>query len=136
MALMLSVTWTALAQDRKITGSVQDAKGGGIPGVSVAVKGTTTGTTTDGNGAFSINVKSGNAELVITSVGYVSKSVAVGNRLLLGITDEIIYLVLGVLIANTTTQGKDGVDVIAGLQERREIGGGVTWVTANIVGIL
>ena len=46
---MLSVTWTALAQDRKITGSVQDAKGGGIPGVSGAVKGTTTGTTTDVN---------------------------------------------------------------------------------------
>jgi hypothetical protein len=31
MVLMLSVTWTALAQDRKITGSVQDAKGGGTP---------------------------------------------------------------------------------------------------------
>ena len=82
MAFMLTLSWVAFGQDRKVTGSIQDAKGGGIPGVSVAVKGTTTGTTTDGNGAFSINVKSGNAELVITSVGYVSKSVAVGNRLL------------------------------------------------------
>lgn len=80
LALLLSLSWVAFGQDRKVTGSVQDAKGGGIPGVSVAVKGTTTGTTTDVNGAFTISVKSANAELQVTSVGYVSQTVALAGR--------------------------------------------------------
>ena len=86
LALMLTLSWVAFGQDRKVAGTVSDAKGGGIPGVSVVIKGTTTGTTTDVNGAFSLNVKSGNAELVVSSVGYKSVAVSVGNTSSLAIT--------------------------------------------------
>src|SRR5919202_1165440 len=62
-----------------ITGKVTDKNGQGIPGVSVLIKGTNRGTTTDANGEFSINA-SNNATLVFSFVGYASQEVAVGGR--------------------------------------------------------
>ncbi|MDT8887111.1 SusC/RagA family TonB-linked outer membrane protein [Aquirufa regiilacus] len=110
MAFMLTLSWVAFGQDRKVTGSIQDAKGGGIPGVSVAIKGTTTGTTTDGNGAFSINVKSGNAELVISSVGYVTKNVAVGNRSSITVSlDEDVSQLNEVVVTGYSSQRKKDI---------------------------
>ena len=122
MALMLSVTWTALAQDRKITGSVQDAKGGGIPGVSVAVKGTTTGTTTDGNGAYSITVKSNNAELVFSSVGYVSKTTSVANRSTINmILDEDVSQLSEVVVTGYTSQRKKDITGAVSVVSAKEL---------------
>ncbi len=119
---MLSVTWTALAQDRKITGSVQDAKGGGIPGVSVAVKGTTTGTTTDGNGAYSITVKSNNAELVFSSVGYVSKTTSVANRSTINmILDEDVSQLSEVVVTGYTSQRKKDITGAVSVVSAKEL---------------
>jgi hypothetical protein len=50
-----------------ITGRVTDEKGEGLPGVTVLVKGTTTGTSTDVNGNFTIDVPTGGS-LVISSI--------------------------------------------------------------------
>jgi hypothetical protein len=122
MVLMLSVTWTALAQDRKITGSVQDAKGGGIPGVSVAVKGTTTGTTTDGNGAYSISVKTNNAELVFSSVGFVTKSSSVANRSTLNIVlDEDVSQLSEVVVTGYTSQRKKDITGAVAVVSAKEL---------------
>ncbi len=122
MALMLSVTWTALAQDRKITGSVQDAKGGGIPGVSVAVKGTTSGTTTDGNGAYSITVKSNNAELVFSSVGYVSKTTSVANRSTINmVLDEDVSQLSEVVVTGYTSQRKKDITGAVSVVSAKEL---------------
>lgn len=69
-----------LAQDRLVTGKVTDSKDGSpLPGVTVSVKGTSKGTTTDGQGVFKVNVAN-NATLIISSVGFNSKNVSVGNR--------------------------------------------------------
>ncbi len=51
-----------------------------LPGVSVVVKGTTRGTTTDGTGAFVIEVPDAQTVLVFSFVGYLSQEIAVGNR--------------------------------------------------------
>ena len=60
----------AMAQVLKVTGKVTDSKTGeGLPGVSVIVKGTTTGAATDINGAYSINASKG-ATVVFSFVGY------------------------------------------------------------------
>ncbi len=60
----------AVLQDEKCKGVVKDTEGEVIIGASVAVKGTTTGTITDLNGAFSLNgVRKGDV-LVISFVGY------------------------------------------------------------------
>ena len=62
-----------------VTGRVTDAKGEGLPGVTVLVKGTSKGVSTDANGSFSLDVPD-NATLVISSVGYASQEVPVNGR--------------------------------------------------------
>ncbi|HEY0110521.1 MAG TPA: SusC/RagA family TonB-linked outer membrane protein, partial [Fibrella sp.] len=69
-----------MAQDRRISGQVKDEQGSTLPGVSVVVKGTTFGTTTDAQGNYNLSVAGGNATLVFSYVGYVAQEVVVGNR--------------------------------------------------------
>lgn len=52
----------------------------GFPGVSVTIKGTTTGTITDVQGRYNIRVPSAESILVFSSVGYNAQEVVVGNR--------------------------------------------------------
>ncbi len=109
LALMLTLSWVAFGQDRKVAGTVSDAKGGGIPGVSVVIKGTTTGTTTDVNGAFSLNLK-GNADLVVSSVGYKTVNVSVGNRSSLAITlDDDVSQLNEVIVTGYASQRKKDI---------------------------
>jgi TonB-linked SusC/RagA family outer membrane protein len=70
---------TALAQ-RTVTGTVLDEFGDGLPGVTVLVKGTTTGTATDIDGKYSLNVPSDQSVLVFSFIGYTSTEQVVGNR--------------------------------------------------------
>jgi TonB-linked SusC/RagA family outer membrane protein len=63
-----------------LTGTVRDAKGEGIPGVSVVIKGTTTGTATDAKGVFRLNVPTGNETLVISSIGFKKQEIAISGR--------------------------------------------------------
>ena len=75
--------------DRTVAGRVADEKGELLPGVSILLKGTQQGTTTDGEGRFSLNVPDENAVLVFSFVGYVSQEVAVGNRSLVEVSLEV-----------------------------------------------
>ncbi|MGV3530678.1 MAG: SusC/RagA family TonB-linked outer membrane protein [Flavisolibacter sp.] len=80
LALSVVVITTQLfAQTRMVTGKVTDAQGVALPNASVTIKGTTTGTTTNSDGIFSLNVPS-SAVLVISSVGYINQEIAVGNQ--------------------------------------------------------
>ncbi|MBB6003717.1 SusC/RagA family TonB-linked outer membrane protein [Arcicella rosea] len=68
------------AQDRKVTGKVTAAEdGSGLPGVSVQLKGSTKGTTTDANGNYSLPVSSGGT-IRFTFVGFAPKEVVVGSQ--------------------------------------------------------
>lgn len=70
----------AFAQNKTVSGKVTDAQGGaGLSGVSVIVKGSKTGTSTDGSGTYSLSVPNG-ATLVFSSVGFQNQEVAVGDR--------------------------------------------------------
>ena len=69
-----------IAQDRVISGKVVSSEdGSALPGVSVTVKGTTRGVTTDANGAYKISVPS-NAKLAFSFVGFTPQDVSVGSR--------------------------------------------------------
>lgn len=70
---------TAAAPDQVVTGTVRGEGNAPISGVSVQVKGTTRGTTTNENGQFTISVPE-NSTLVFTYVGYTTQEIAVGNR--------------------------------------------------------
>ncbi|MGF6926077.1 TonB-linked SusC/RagA family outer membrane protein [Chitinophaga sp. W2I13] len=74
---------------RKISGLVKDSTGTPIPGVTILIKGTKNGATTDVQGRFSLDVPEGNVVLVFTSVGYESKSVTLGTSTFLNVTLSI-----------------------------------------------
>ncbi len=68
------------APKRIVRGTVQDENGSGLPGVSVVVKGTTRGTTTNGEGAFELDIPEANPTLVFSFVGYSTQEIQVGNQ--------------------------------------------------------
>lgn len=69
------------AYQQEITGTVTDATTGeSMPGVSIAVKGTSLGTITDINGKFSLKVSDENAILKFSFIGYIPQEVAVKGR--------------------------------------------------------
>ena len=82
---MLVLSAAALAQNITVKGSVVDEAGEGIVGASVQVKGTTTGIAADVDGNFTISVPS-NAILVISSIGYETKEVAVAGKTFINVT--------------------------------------------------
>ncbi len=62
-----------------LTGVVKNAKGEPLKGVSVNVKGTTNGTTTNDNGVFALNVPNENATLIFSIVGHATHEQTVGK---------------------------------------------------------
>lgn len=79
LLLLVLSSATALAQ-KTVTGTILDEFGDGLPGVTVLVKGTTTGTATDIDGKFSLNVPSNESVLVFSFIGYRAVEQVVGNR--------------------------------------------------------
>lgn len=79
MVFSLLCVINAFAQ-RTVSGKVTDESGEGLPGVSIIIKGTTTGTTTDLDGNYSISVPDDNAVLVFSSVGMETQEITVGAQ--------------------------------------------------------
>ncbi len=71
---------------QKIKGTVIDDKGQPLPGVSIIIKGSTTGTMADGNGDFVLNVTDEKAVLVFSFIGFATQEVLVGTKTTLKVT--------------------------------------------------
>ncbi|GGG26392.1 vWA domain-containing protein [Pontibacter amylolyticus] len=72
---------TATAQSRTITGTVTDSNDGNpLPGVSILIKGTSTGAATDQHGRYSLAIPDDKATLVFRYIGYKTQEVKVGKR--------------------------------------------------------
>ncbi len=84
--LVLTTTLGAWAQGTTVRGRVTSETGEGLPGVTLLVKGTTTGTATDAIGNYSFQVPRHNATLVVSFIGYQTKEVAVNNQTTLNIS--------------------------------------------------
>jgi TonB-dependent starch-binding outer membrane protein SusC len=69
-----------------VKGRVTSDTGEGIPGVSVVLKGTTTGTATDVNGNYSLNLPDATGALVFSYIGYTTEEVPVDNRTTIDVT--------------------------------------------------
>ena len=76
---------SVLQQTKNVTGIVKDALGDPIIGVNVVVKGTTIGTVTDMNGAYSLQADA-NATLVISYIGYKTQEIPVKGQTAINIT--------------------------------------------------
>lgn len=70
----------SLAQTRSVSGQINGPDGGALPGVSVVLKGTSRGTTTDADGRYALPNVPPNATVAVSYIGYVSQEIAVGNR--------------------------------------------------------
>lgn len=82
--LMSAFLFTSLGfqvQERMITGTVTAVDDGSpLPGISVVLKGTATGTATDARGKYSIKVPASGGTLVFSFVGYQTQEVKIGSR--------------------------------------------------------
>jgi iron complex outermembrane recepter protein len=115
--LAILISLPVLAQSGSVSGTVVDAEGQPIPGVSVIVKGTSTGTSTDFDGKYSVNAAS-DATLVFSYVGYDTQKVKVNGRSTVDVTlqagvalDEVV--VIGSRNKNrTVTDSPVPVDII------------------------
>lgn len=96
----------------RINGVVKNSEGTPLAAASISVKGSTVGTTTDGQGAFSIQATSGQT-LVIKYIGYIAKEVPVGNQANISVTlmaendeiEEVVVTGLGAKIDKRTFTG-------------------------------
>jgi len=80
LALIWGIPGLTMAQSR-VTGTVtSEVSGETLPGVNVLVKGSSTGTVTDLDGKYSINVPESGGELVFSFIGFVSQEVPVNGR--------------------------------------------------------
>jgi TonB-dependent starch-binding outer membrane protein SusC len=77
--LLLLVCLTVPAQQQLITGTVKDASGSALPGVSVVIKGSIVGTVTDANGVYAISAGPENT-LVFSFIGYMPREVLVAQQ--------------------------------------------------------
>lgn len=137
----------ATSQDNQLKGSVKDAKGEPVIGATILVKGTGTGTATDINGNYILDVAPG-AILEISSIGFKKQTITLGAQKELNIVlekdskelNEVVVTAMGIRKTNrsigyatSTVKGEEiassnTVSPIAALQ------GKVAGVDINIVG--
>lgn len=88
LMLMSSVfSYGKTAQDRTITGTITSSEdNSGLPGVNVIVKGTSTGTVTDIEGNYSLDVPASGVALVFSSVGFTTQEVMIGDQSVISLT--------------------------------------------------
>ena len=90
---------TGFQQQKSVSGKVTDSSGAPLPGVSVVVKGTTTGTITDVDGKFSLTKIPENAPLQFSFVGMKTQEVPVGGKNNINVVLEEESIGLGEVIA-------------------------------------
>ena len=104
----LLFSFCTMAQTHDVKGVVTDEDQLPLPGVNVVIKGTTAGTITGGDGAYSIQAADGDV-LVFTYIGYSTEEVTVsGNSINVNLTPDLIGL-SEVVVVGYGTQRKEAV---------------------------
>jgi TonB-linked SusC/RagA family outer membrane protein len=123
LILMLTLFQQAMAQSRTISGRVTDQRSGeGLPGVTVLVRGTTNGASTNADGAFTLTVPEAGGTLTFSSVGYVSQERAIGSE-----------TTFNVALAQDVKQLSEVVVTGFGTQERRDVTGSISSVQGEAI---
>jgi TonB-linked SusC/RagA family outer membrane protein len=122
--LVFTIIWcknnTVLAQNEIVTGKVTSvADNSPIPGVNVTLKGSTTGTSTDADGTYSIKAGS-NATLVFSFIGMTTQEVVVGSR-----------TAVDVKLSPDVRSLSEVVVVGYGTQQRKDLTGSIASVTSK-----
>lgn len=124
--LCLLGTQLAFSQTREITGKVTSAEdGGGIPGASIVVKGTSVGTIADMNGQFKLKIPSTSKTLEVTFVGMEVQTIAIGSQ-----------SVYNVQLKAKDVSVEEVVVVGYGVQKKREVTGSISQVKGDAISSL
>ncbi|MEZ0538762.1 SusC/RagA family TonB-linked outer membrane protein [Fibrella arboris] len=115
--LLMLLSFPMLAQDITIRGQVTTADDNTpLPGVSVQVKGTTRGISTDGQGKYQLTAPAG-GRLVFSFIGYLAKEVAISNQ-----------TTINVALSGDSQQLSEVVVVGYGTQSRQDATGSITTI--------
>ena len=122
--------------DISIRGTVTDEKGESLPGVSIVLKSTQKGTTTDAEGRYSLDVPNASATLIFSYVGYQPQEVVVGNRNTINVTlrsdnkalDEVVVVGYG------TVKKKDLTGSVGVISSKEVKDLGVTRIEQGLAG--
>lgn len=114
---LLFVTGLIQAQNKTITGKVTDSNGEELIGATITIPNTTTGTVTDIDGNYALDIGSAN-EIKVTYIGYVPKLESVGARSVVDISldldieslEEVIVIGYGSMEKGDVTGAVDQVD--------------------------
>ena len=107
-------------QNKKVSGKVTDRSGVSLPGVSVVVKGTTTGIVTDTDGKFSLSVPDNATTLTFSFVGMQTQDIAIGGK-----------SVVDVALLDETTAIDEVVAIGYGTMKKKDLTGSVTNLSAD-----
>jgi Ca-activated chloride channel family protein len=110
---MIFLASVSFAQENTVSGTVSDENQNPLPGVSILVKGTKNGTTSDQNGHYSLSVKDVNNILVFSYVGYQTQEVKINGRRTLNVSlkpskkelDEVVIMGYSMQAASEMTTG-------------------------------
>ncbi|MDE6786901.1 MAG: TonB-dependent receptor, partial [Muribaculaceae bacterium] len=120
VALMAVVSLSAAAQGKQVTGKVLDSNGDPMIGVTVMVKGTNNGTSTDFDGVYTLKNVTHTSVLVFSYVGCVPEEVKVGDRSVINVT-----------MKDDATVLDDLVVVGYGVQKKTDVTGALTHIGAE-----
>jgi len=109
-------------QQRTLSGTVRNADGVPLEGVSVKVKGSTAATSTNADGQYSLQANNEANTLVFSTVGYITQEIAIGGS---GITDATLQ-------SDVTSIG-DVVVIGYGTQKKENLTGAVSTVTSEVL---
>lgn len=137
LGVLLLWSTHSFAQSRTINGKVTAQEDNtSLPGVNVVVKGTSTGTTTDASGSYSLSVTDANPTLVFSFIGYTTQEVAVGNRTTLDVklVSDVQALQEVVVTGYTTQQKKDLTSAVAVIAPKELLSVAATSVEQQLQG--
>ena len=109
--LLVGTVTASFAQNFTVKGKVVDDQGQALPGVSIVLKGTTTGSVSDNGGNYSLSVPNGNGTLVFSFIGYLTQEIAVAKQSAINVTlatdlktlNEVVVVGYGVQKKETVT---------------------------------
>ena len=119
----LKETSSAINTEHTIAGKVTGENGETLPGVNIVLKGTTRGTSTDGDGKYQINVpEKDDNMLVFSMVGYATQEVVVGTRTMV----DIQLLQEKKLLEEVVVIGY-------GTQKKADVTGAIASISSNVI---
>jgi TonB-linked SusC/RagA family outer membrane protein len=115
LCLMTGLLSLSVSAQTTVGGTVTDKSGDPLSGVSIVVKGTTTGTVSSIEGTYSVSIPGADAVLVYSYLGYITQEIAVNNRTLINVVLE------------EDAQALDEIVVVGyGVQKKRDLTGAVS----------